>query len=149
TGTRQGWVEYREHSSLEFLAARHRDRRGRSVGMAYGGHDVEQVLGILAGTRAEADGQVVAGALTGVAQTARGGPGQWMKPVEGTGDAAQRVTVQVATADMSELVDQHRVALFRRPTPALRRQHDRGLPDAGGERHMDVAALQEHRWIIE
>ena len=70
-------------------------------------HDVQQVIGIIAGARAAGEHEIVAGALALGAEVARRRPDERMEPVERAGNPAKRVANEIAAPNVGQLVEDY------------------------------------------
>ena len=75
--------------------------------MANTDHDVQQVIGIIAGAGAAGEHEIVAGALALGAEVARRRPDERMEPVERTGNPAKRVANEIAAPNVGQLVEDY------------------------------------------
>src|SRR5260221_8371479 len=142
-------VENREHSSLEFFATSHRERDRRRSIVSNRSHDVEQMLGVIAGSRTACKRKIVARALALRAELLRRCPHQWMEPVDRASKSSERVAREIVTSHVRELVQQNGKATISRPVVAFRRQHDRRMKNTAGKRHLRVFASKKSWCFIE
>src|SRR5690349_17054338 len=72
-----------------------------------------------------------------------------MEPVQRTGEPADRVADEVASANVSQLVQQHRTTAILRPTVALGWQDNCWSEETAGERHLRVFTADEPRCLVQ
>ena len=118
------WIENREHLALEFFPARHGECHRRRRIASYARYDVQQVLGVIRCPGAARQGEIITRTLALGAKLLGGGPHQWVEPVHRTGETPHRVSDEIVTAHVSELVQQHCPTTIERPPVALRWEHD-------------------------
>src|SRR5438045_3236263 len=133
-------IENREHSSLEFFASRHRQSNRRSSIVSNRRHDIEKMLGVIAGPRAAREREIIACTLALRAELLRRCPHQRMEPVNRACEAAECVACKIVTSHVRELVQQNGKATICSPVVAFRRQNNRRMKNSAGERHLRVFA---------
>src|SRR5687767_11601951 len=142
-------IEDGEHPAFELLPARHRERhRGRRVA-SHAGHDIEQMLGVVRRARAARQCEIVTGALALGAKLLCRGPHQWVKPVDGAGETAHRVSDEIVPAHVRELVQKHRATAVERPCVALCGKYYGRTEQPACKRHLCIFTAKKARWLFE
>ena len=72
-----------------------------------------------------------------------------MEPVHRTGETPKRVTNEIVSTNVGQLVEQHRAATIERPRVALGRQNDGGIEDTARKRHLRVFAAKQSGRLLE
>jgi hypothetical protein len=140
-------IQDRQQPAFQLRRPRHRDagqRRGRRRAQA--ARELQQLFGVVRTARADAQHQVVAGALALDAQPPRGEPRQRMEPVERARHVGERLGQAVEPLDVCQLVGEHRAPALVAPFVAVFREQHGGPEHSQRHRHRArPAAQQPHR----
>src|ERR1700730_1124964 len=108
-------VEDREHASLELLATRHCEcHRWRRI-TSHARHDIQQMFGVIRRAGAAGECEIVARPLALGAKLFRRGPDERMEPINSTGQTPERVSNEIVTAYVRQLVEQYCAPAIERP----------------------------------
>ena len=145
----QLWIENGEHPTLELLAPRHCERhRGRRIA-SYTCNYVQQVLGVIRRARATRKREIVACAFALRAELLGGSPDQRVEPVNRACQPSERVTDEIVTANVGELVQKHSATAIERPRVAFGRQDNGGSEQATCKWHLRVFAAKQARRLVQ
>jgi hypothetical protein len=142
-------IEDREHASLEILSARHRQRYDWSCIVTHRRNYVEEMFGVVAGSRTAREREIIARALAFVAELFRRRPHERVEPVDGTCKTTECMAHEIAPLHVRELVKKHGPAAIESPALAVRGENDGRRDESAREWHFRIAASEEARRILE
>ena len=142
-------IEDSQHAPFELLATGHRQRHGRRRVALDAGDNVEEVLSVVGRSRTASQRQIVTRALALRAKLLRGGPDERVEPVHRTSEASERVTDEVVTTHVGELVQQYSATTVESPRITLCGQNDGRSEDTAGKRHLGIFTAQQPRRLLE
>src|SRR6266550_367223 len=107
------------------------------------------MFGIVCRPCAACQREIIARALALGAKLLRCLPHERMEPVHRAGDAAERMSDEVVTAYVRELVQKHRAPAIERPPVALRGKNYCRFEKPACKRHVRIFAAEKSRRLVE